>query len=353
MTSLPQVLRTARAHRASDVHIVAGLAPAFRVDGEIIMAQSDALSQEETRTMVTSLLNDHQKAQLEKELELCFSFMDGELGRFRVNVYMRAGGPELAIRACATEIPLAEDLLLPPIVDEWARKPNGLLLISGPTGVGKTTTMNYMIDVINRERRCKIITIEDPIEFVHRHKRAIIVQQEVHSDTLSFSRALIHVLRQDPDVIAVGEMRDLETISTALTAAETGHLVLATLHTPSAFQTIERILSAFPGAEQAQVTVQLSTCLQGVIAQQLVPRADGGGRVLATEVLVATQAVRRMVRDRDTHQMIGVMETGSQNGMHTMDQELLELYQKGIITYDAALSRARDPNSIKKQYQQE
>ncbi len=350
MHPLSQILRTARAHQASDIHIIAGLAPAFRVQGEIVIAQADALSREETQALVESLLNDHQKKKLQEELELCFSFMDDELGRFRVNVYFRAGSPELAIRSCATDIPNAEELHLPPILDEWARKPHGLILITGPTGVGKTTTMNYMINLINEERRCKIITIEDPIEFVHEHKRAIIVQQEVHADTLSFSRALVHVLRQDPDVVAIGEMRDLETISTALTAAETGHLVLATLHTPSAFQTVDRIVNVFPGPQRAQVSVQLANCLQGVISQRLVPMADGSGRMLVAEVLVATQGARRMIRDLETHQLISLMQTGRQVGMRTMDDGLLELYRKGLISYDTALSNARDPEAMRKKH---
>ena len=264
----------------------------------------------------------------------------------RVTVYYHAGVPELAVRLCALEINDSDVLGLPPIVSELARRPNGLVLITGPTGMGKTTTLNYMVDLINRERRCKIIAIEDPVEYVHRPLRSLIVQQEVYTDVLSFSRALVHVLRQNPDVIVIGEMRELETISTALTAAETGHLVLATLHTPNVIQTMERIIGVFPADQQSQIILQLANSLQGVVAQELIPRADGTGRVLAYEVLLPTSAVRNHIRENAVHKIENALVTGRREGMISMDACLSDLYQKAIISYDAAISRARDPRLI-------
>jgi twitching motility protein PilT len=342
------ILHTARKLQASDVHIVAGQSPAFRIAGDIVLADVPALTREDTRRLTHELLTGEQKRVLEAERELCFSLYNEKLGRFRVNAYFHAGNPELAIRMCAESVGSALDLGLPPVVDELARRPGGLVIITGPTGVGKTTTLNYMIDLINRERRCKVVTIEDPVEYVHSHKQAIVVQQEVHLDTRSFSRALRHVLRQDPDVIAVGEMRDYETVATALTAAETGHLVLSTLHTPSAVQTVERTIGVFPPAQQQQAIVQLASCLQGIVAQKLLPPADGRGRVLACEVLVATLAARKIIRDNESHRLTTVMETGQQHGMQAMDACLLDLYERGRITYEVAVAHAQDPSYIQK-----
>ena len=343
-----QILVTARTLSASDVHLVAGLPPAFRVDGEIAVADTAPLTRDDTHRLTYGLLNDEQRSVLETDLELCFSLVDETLGRFRVNAYYHAGNPELAVRLCAERIPTAEELGLPSVIDDLARRPNGLVIITGPTGTGKTTTLSYMVDLINRERRCKIVTIEDPVEFSHQPRQAIIVQQEVHLDTRSFGRALRHVLRQDPDVIAVGEMRDLETVETALVAAETGHLVFSTLHTPSAVQTVERILGVFPALQQQQAIIQLASCLQGIVAQKLLPAATGGGRILATEVLVVTTAARKIIRDNESHRLITVMETGHQQSMHTMDACLLDLYERGQITYEVAVAHANDPNYIRK-----
>jgi twitching motility protein PilT len=253
----------------------------------------------------------------------------------------------MSIRVADEKIRPREALRLPPVVDELTRKPNGLILITGPTGMGKTTTLNYMINLINRERRAKIITIEDPVEFEHENINSIVVQQEVYTDTPSFRQALIHVLRQDPDVIAVGEMRDLDTIATALTAAETGHLVLATLHTPDAAQTIQRIFSVFPPEQQNHIMFQLSNSLQAIIAQNLLPRADGKGLVLACEICITTPAIRSRIREGDTHMLLSEIQTGRKYQMQTMDASLLELYQRGDITYDTAMSSSRDPNLIK------
>jgi twitching motility protein PilT len=344
------VLQTARKLNASDIHIVAGVAPAFRIDGDIVMADTPPLTRDETNRLTRELLTEEQIRVLDKERELCFSLVNDRFGRFRVNAYYHAGNPELAVRMCGDAIGTALELGLPPIIDELARRPSGLVLVTGSTGMGKTTTLNYMIDLINRERACKIITIEDPVEYVHVPKQAVIVQQEVHLDTLSFPRALRHVLRQDPDVIAVGEMRDLETVSTALTAAETGHLVISTLHTRSAVQTVERIIGVFPPAQQAQVVIQLASCLEGIVAQKLLPTANNRGRILACEVLVATQAARKIIRDNDSHRLTTVIETGQQQGMQTMDGCLRELYERGQITYEVATAHMLDSSYLKKRF---
>lgn len=345
---LDRILQEARRVNASDVHIIAGVPPSFRVNGEIIIANAEALSREETCGIVESLLNPAQKDVFARDKALCFSIYDSVAGRIRVTAYYHAGNPELSIRLCTLEVKSARELGLPPIIEDFARRPNGLVLITGPTGVGKTTSMTYMVDLINRERRCKVVTIEDPVEFVHERKKAIIVQQEVHTDVMSFSKALVHVLRQDPDVIVIGEMRDLETISTALNAAETGHLVIATLHTPNVMQTVERIVSAFPADQQNQVILHLANCLQGVVAQELLPRADGTGQVLACEVLVATVGVRNIVRENNLHLLYNAIQTGHSHGMVTMDRALIDHYQRGTITYDVAVSRMRDPSPIQK-----
>ena len=340
---LAELIRVGRMRGASDVHVVAGLPPALRLGGEIVALSSPPNDRRAMTRFVLGMISPLQRTQFDETKELCYSIHDGEAGRVRITVYVHAGIPELSIRLCTPEIPKASQLGLPPILDDLARKSQGLILITGPTGSGKTTTLNYMVDLINRDRRCKIVMIEDPVEFIHRPQRSIIVQQEVHSDTLSFSRALVHVLRQNPDVIAIGEMRELETISTALTAAETGHLVLATLHTPNAVQTIERIAAVFPAGQQAQINLQLASSLQGVITQQLIPRADKQGRALAVEVMTATAAVRANIRENKPHHLYNVIEMSGREGMITMDQSLLDLYHKGLITYDAAVSRANVP----------
>lgn len=331
---------------ASDLHLIAGVPPAFRVNGEIVLADEDALTQEELTEMAGGLLNEQQKKKLELEWELCISLVHSAAGRVRVTLYRRNGHPEMSVRFCGSRIATREELGLPEKIDDLARKPNGLVLITGPTGAGKTTTLNYMIDVINNERRCKIVTIEDPIEFVHENKRAIVVQQEVLTDVRSFDRALIHVLRQDPDVIVVGEMRDYEAISTALTAAETGHLVLATMHSPNVGHALERIVGVFEGSAQRQIILQLSNALQGVISQDLLPSADRSRRVLAYELLVTSGAVRNLIRENQLHQLENVIQTGRKEGMVLMDNCLYDLYCKCLISYDAVLSRAHHPERI-------
>ena len=340
---IDRLLRAASDLRASDLHLVTGVPPAFRVNGEIILADEDALTIDEATVGVASMLNEAQREKFAEEWEMCVSMFHEAAGRMRVTFYMRNGHPEISVRFCGDRMPSREELGLPAKIDEMARRRNGLFLITGPTGAGKTTTLNYMVDLINSERRCKIVTIEDPIEFVHSNKRAIVVQQEVLTDVHSFNRALVHVLRQDPDVIIVGEMRDYETIATALTAAETGHLVLATLHSPNASLALERIIGVFEGAAQRQIVLQLSNALQGIIAQDLLPSADRSSRILACEFLVATGAIRNLIRENHLHQLENCIQMGGKDGMVLMDACLQDLYARCLITYDTALSRARNP----------
>lgn len=345
--TIEQILGLARRAEASDIHIVAGLPPLFRINGEIILADSPPLQREDTHRLCYGLLNDEQEKVFEQEWQLCCSVFHEKFGRFRVAIYYQANNPEMAIRPVSDHIKTRDELHLPEHMDDLTRYSSGLVLITGPTGSGKTTTLNYMIDLINSERRCKIITIEDPVEFIHQQKRAIIVQQELYTDVKTFAKALIHVLRQDPDVICVGEMRDLDTTATVLTAAETGHLVIATCHTPNAFQTIERIVSIFPDSQQGQIVTQLANCLRAVIAQRLVPSADKKRRVLATEFLLMNAPARKHIRDREFHQLINVIQTGRKRGMHSMDDCLGSLYEAGEISYESAISNAFNPDELR------
>lgn len=346
---LDRCLASASDFDASDLHLVAGVPPAFRVNGEIIIADEDAMAEDDITAMADSLLNEQQRKKFEQEWELCISLLHPQAGRVRATFYRRNGHAEMSFRFCGERIASREELGLPERIDELARKPNGLVLITGPTGAGKTTTLNYLVDLINSERRCKIVTIEDPIEFVHQNKRAIVVQQEVLTDVRSFNRALVHVLRQDPDVLVVGEMRDFEAISTALTAAETGHLVLATMHSPNVAHALERIVGVFEGSAQRQIVLQLSNALQGIIAQELLPAADRTRRVLAYELLMATGAVRNLIRENQLHHLENILQTGRREGMVLMDNCLHDLYAKCLITYDTAVSRARQPDRITRQ----
>jgi twitching motility protein PilT len=345
--TLDKILKGARKFGASDVHLIRGLAPAFRVNGEIRVTEGEALDETTLRNMIEGLMNEKQREIFAREWQLCFSRHWEGVGRCRASVYLHAGVPEMAIRLCETSVRGREDLGLPPVIDDFARLPNGLILVTGATGNGKTTTLNYLVDLINRSRRAKIVTIEDPVEYVHRNQSSIVVQQEVFTDVPSFRQALTHVLRQDPDVVVIGEMRDLETVATALTAAETGHLVLATLHTPDAVQTIQRIFSVFPHEQQNNIMYQLANTLQAVLAQRLLPRADGHGLVLACEVCIATPAVRKRIREGEPHLLFSEMQMGRKHQMQTLDGSLLEFYQRGDISYDVAISNAREPEAIR------
>jgi len=344
---LIELLKMAVAAKASDLHLIAGIPPMLRVDGEIVMTSLPPLSADQTAAIILEKIPPPKRRKLEEELQLCYSLSVPDVGYFRVTIYYEQGTLGACVRVGMTEIKSLAELGLPPVVAELTRRPNGLILITGPTGSGKTTTLNSMIDLVNSERRCKIVTVEDPIEYVHRNKRSIVVQQELYTDAHSFQKALIHVLRQDPNVIAVGEMRDLETISTALTAAETGHLVISTLHTPDAPQTVERIIDVFPPAQQTQVRLQLASSLEAVISQVLLPRVDRPGRVLAAEIMIANTAVRNIIREGRTEMLYNVIQTGQQSAMQSMDSCLRNLYQQGIITYDVAATHARFPESLR------
>ena len=345
--TLGKILEGARTRGASDIHLIRGMAPVLRINGDIHACQGTPLDEAALNGLIDKILLPKQREILLERLQLCFSRHAEGIGRFRASIYYHAGCPELAIRLCEKTVRSAAELGLPPVLEELTRLQNGLILLTGPTGVGKTTTLNFMIDLINRNRRAKIVTIEDPVEFVHDNLRSIIVQQEVGTDVRSFREALVHVLRQDPDVIVIGEMRDLETIETALIAAETGHLVLATLHTPDTVQTIQRVYSVFPANQQNSIVIQLASTLQAALAQKLLPRADGKSRVLACEVLISTPAIRNHIRERKEHVLYSEMQTGRKLQMRSMDMSLLELYQKGDITYDTALSNSREPGFIR------
>ena len=344
---LKQLLRQTIEERASDLHLTQNTPPVLRIDGKLILTKHPPLSKDDLKKAIYGMLSDIQKEKFERDKELDFSFALEGMDRFRINVHIQRGAVEAAFRRISTAIPNIKELGLPPVITDFSRKPNGLVLITGVTGSGKSSTLAAMVDLINEERACMITSIEDPIEYVHQNKKSVIKQREVYSDTLSFAEALKRCLRQDPDVIIVGEMRDLETISMALTAAETGHLVLSTLHTSDAAQTVERIIDVFPAHQQQQVRLQLSTCLQGVVCQTLLPHAQGKGRVVATEVLVATPGIRNLIREKAIEQIPTAIQTGSQFGMHTMDASLKMLFKAGVITYEEALTRVKDVQEFK------
>ncbi|MGH2710123.1 MAG: type IV pilus twitching motility protein PilT [Actinomycetota bacterium] len=334
---IPELLEQTIERGASDLHLTTGSHPVIRVNGSLTrMEEYPSLMPEVLQRMVFSILTQKQRERLEQDLELDVSYSLPGKGRFRVNVYFQRDAIGAAFRMIPFEIKTIEELQLPRQIEDFARLPRGLVLVTGPTGSGKSTTLASLVDVVNSEKDLHIMTVEDPIEFLHRHKRSMVNQREVGHDTHSFSEALKHVLRQDPDVILVGEMRDLETISTALTAAETGHLVFATLHTQDAPQTIDRIIDVFPPFQQQQVRVQLASSLQGVLTQTLLPRADKRGRVPSAEVLVVTPAVRNLIREAKIHQIYTTMQAGGKFGMQTMDQNLVDLVRKGLISYETA-----------------
>ena len=344
-----EVLKRMVAERASDVHLTAGFAPAIRVRGRVVPLEDyPVLSGQETREVVYSILNSDQRKKLENELQIDLAYMIPGVARFRVNAFFQRGAISAAFRHIPDQIQSIESLGLPQTLTEFTRKPRGFVLVTGPTGSGKTTSLAAMIDLINRERQEHILTIEDPIEFLHPHQRCIVNQREVGTDAIDFPKALKSALREDPDVILVGEMRDLETISTAITAAETGHLVFATLHTQSTAQTVDRIIDVFPPHQQQQVRMQLSIALEGIVTQQLLPTADGAGRTVACEVLIPTPAIRNLIREGKTHQIYSVLQTSGARGMQTMDAQLAQLARQGKITRELALERASVPEELKR-----
>jgi len=343
---ISKLLRFAVEKKASDMLLTAGSPPVYRINGELYFTNARPLASESCKELIYSVLDDDQITRFEADKELDFSFYLEGTHRFRGNVYIQRGSIGAAFRLIPQHIPSLEELALPPIIEEFALAPMGLVLITGPTGHGKSTTQACMIDMINTKKRVHIITIEDPIEFVHKNKRSVIDQREVGHDTVSFGEALKHVLRQDPDVILVGEMRDLETISTALTAAETGHLVIATLHTNDAVQTINRLIDVFPAHQQSQIKAQLSLCLLAVVSQRLLPRSDGKGRIVATEVIRDNPAVAHLIREGKIEGIYSVMETHAKEGMFVMDTSIKNLYMQGIITYEEAKLRMRNPQVL-------
>lgn len=332
--------------KASDLHLQVGLPPMLRVDGALLaVTGADALDEESIEALIFSILDEDQKQILLKDKEFDFSFAYGELGRFRVNAFHERGNLAAALRLIPNEILTIEQLGLPAVVNKFAEAPRGLVLVTGPTGSGKSTSLAALVHKINSEQSKHIITIEDPIEFTHKSQKSVIVQREVHYDTYSFSAALRSALREDPDVVLVGEMRDLETIASAITIAETGHLVFATLHTNSAAQSIDRMIDVFPPHQQPQIRAQLSNILTAIVSQRLIPTI-GGGRVAAAEILVATPAVRNIIREGKSHQLEAVIQTGAEFGMQSMDKQLVTLIHEGSITYDEARNFAVDIDEL-------
>jgi twitching motility protein PilT len=342
---LMEVLR----RRASDLHVTAGQHPVIRVRGRLVQLEDyPVLTATATREVIYSILTNDQRQRLETDWQLDFAYAIPGIARFRVNAYVQRQAISAAFRLIPQELPSIDDLGLPAVLHDFARKPRGLVLVTGPTGSGKSTSLAGIIDEINRTREEHILTIEDPIEFLHKHKKCIVNQREIGSDAQSFAGALKGALRQDPDVILVGEMRDLETIHTALTAAETGHLVFATLHTQDTPQTIDRIIDVFPPEQQQQVRVQLSVALQGIVTQQLLPTLDGSGRIAACEVLVPTPAIRNLIREGKTHQIYSSLQTGANMGMQTMDTALAQLVRSGQISAKLAESRSTTPEELRR-----
>jgi twitching motility protein PilT len=346
--TLQDFLRLVIDKGGTDLHLTAESPPVMRVNGDLTPLPFPPLSPNDTKHLCYSVITETQKHRFEEELELDFSFGVRGLSRFRGNLFMQRGAVGAAFRSVPYSArPLAE-LGLPPIVAELTKLPRGIVLVTGPTGSGKSTTLAARIDKINRERRQHIVTLEDPIEFIHQHRGCVVNQREVYADTHSFGEALKHVLRQDPDVVLIGEMRDLETASSALTVAETGHLVLSTLHTNSAVQTINRIIDIFPEQQQPQVRAQLSLILQAVISQQLIPRQDGRGRVLAVEVMIPNPAIRNLIREAKIHQIYSQLQVGqSKFGMQTMSQSLADLYTRRLISYEETMGHATEPDELR------
>ena len=349
---IEELLEDAVGKGASDIHISANLPPVFRIDGKLIRTNMEALTAENVETLVFPILNDEQRRKLEQEWELDLSYGIHGLGRFRVNVYKNNGTYAAAFRTINTQVPSFETLGLPPVVKKITERPRGLILVTGPTGSGKSTTLASMIDHINETRNEHILTIEDPVEFVHKSKKSVVHQRELGQDTRSFANALKSALREDPDIILVGEMRDLDTISLAITAAETGHLVMGTLHTSSASQTIDRIIDVFPQGQQQQIRIMLSNSLCAVFSQTLLPKlSENGekkGRVMAQEIMVVNGAIANLIREGKTSQMYSAIQTGAQHGMQTLETALANLYKKGLISAEDALVKSSRPDELKR-----
>jgi twitching motility protein PilT len=348
MANMHQLLKAMIEKGASDLHVTTGTAPQLRVDGKLHPLRMPPLSPPETKQLCYSVLTDSQKHRFEESNELDLSFSVQKLSRFRANVFIQRGNVAGAFRAIPFKIKSFEELHLPKIVTQLAERPRGLVLVTGPTGSGKSTTLATMIDRINTNRNEHIVTIEDPIEYLHHHKGCIVNQREIGADTESFKNALKYILRQDPDVVLIGEMRDLETIEAALTVAETGHLCFATLHTNSCVQTINRIVDVFPPYQQAQVRAQLSFVLEGVMCQSLLPRANGPGRTMALEVMTPNPAIRNLIREDKIHQIYSAMQVGQEKfGMQTMNQSLVQAYQRRLISLETAMARSSDTEELR------
>lgn len=345
MVSLRELLELMTEKNASDLHLTAGVPPVVRIDGKLIKLEMDVLTPELTKKLAYSMMNEKQRLKFEESSELDLSFGIENLSRFRCNVFVQRGNVAVAVRQIPFKVKSFEELGITKTIADFAKIPRGLVLVCGPTGSGKSTTLAALIDKINRERQEHILTVEDPIEYLHRHMNCIVNQREVYSDTDSFATALKYALREDPDVVLIGEMRDLETIEAAIRISETGHLAFATLHTNSAAETINRIIDVFPTNQQAQIRVTLSFVLQAVVVQQLIPRI-GGGRVLAIEILVATPAVRAVIRDDKTHQIYSMIQSGQKFGMNTMNDSLAELFLARKITIGDALARSSNPAEL-------
>jgi len=346
--TMDELLKTTVERGASDLHLAVGLPPMLRISGRLTPTEYPRLVPDDTKRLIYSILNDKQKEKFEKTWELDCSHGVRGFGRFRVNVFRQRGVVGATLRAIPTSIPSRQELNLPPMVEEIVKRPHGLILVTGATGMGKSTTLACMLDSINSENSEHIMTIEDPIEYIHQHKRSLVNQRELGQDTLSWSNSLRACLREDPDVILVGEMRDLDTIAGTLTAAETGHLVFSTLHTSDASQTIDRVVDVFPPHQQQQIRVQLASVLECVFSQQLIPHASGVGRVPAIEIMVATSAIRNLIREGKTHQIYNALQTGSKHGMQTMEQSLLDHYMNKQITFEEALNHTMHPDDLRR-----
>ncbi len=346
--SIAAMLRYMFEKNASDLHITPGVPPMYRIDGSVLASDFEALTEESCQAVIYSILTDDQKEKFERENELDIAFGLQDVGRVRMNVFRQRGTVAAALRSIPSRIPNFEDLNLPQVVNSIVKYPKGLVLVTGPTGSGKSTTLAAMIDWINTNHKGHIITIEDPVEFVHRDKSCVVHQREIGADTKSFTEALRRVLRQDPDVILIGEMRDLETIKAALTIGETGHLVFGTLHTTDCVQTINRVIDVFPPHEQSQVRAQLSFVLQAVLSQQLIPKATGAGRVMGLEVMINTAAIRNLIRESKLEQIYTAMQTGAELGMQPMNQSLYDHYMNQRITFQEAMLRSMDPKDLQR-----